>query len=325
MWDGLRNRDGVDRSCLSALWEHGAMEDASSALSLPPPEAHAELTRIARHAKSPQQRWMAQWWAADALALMGEVERAIAEHPPFNATRATFQSERLLSLKVAAKLPPSEADLLALFGPNVTDFGSARLNEVRAAARHALQSVPDLALTELLRSWGEQAPASQFSVYVGSPIRATLPAQIKYRRFSLVEGCENFCRTLAREAENAVRRREGVPLVGEGWVSETELYRQIAAAFPDEQVVHHGSPPWLGRQHLDIYLPSRAVGVEFQGVQHDRPVEFFGGQEAWEATKRRDERKRRLCATHGVRLIYVRPGYDIDSVLDEIRSGQSGP
>ena len=62
------------------------------------------------------------------------------------------------------------------------------------------------------------------------------------------------------------------------------------------------------------------VALEFQSLQHDQPVAFFGGQEAFEATLRRDARKRQLCRRHGVRLIYVRPGYDLSSVVAEISS-----
>ncbi len=82
----------------------------------------------------------------------------------------------------------------------------------------------------------------------------------------------------------------------------------------------HASPEWLGRQHLDVYLPEIAVGVEYQGAQHDGPVDFFGGPEAYEAVRKRDApRKLGLCKRNGVELVYVRPGYDLDAVVAEIQ------
>ena len=59
--------------------------------------------------------------------------------------------------------------------------------------------------------------------------------------------------------------------------SETELYYRIADIFHENEVLHHGSPTCLGRQHLDIYFPELNIGVEYQGAQHYIAVDFFGG------------------------------------------------
>ena len=58
----------------------------------------------------------------------------------------------------------------------------------------------------------------------------------------------------------------------------TELYYKIKETFPNEKVVHHGKPSWLGQQHLDIYFPYKNIAIEYQGLQHQEPVEFFGGK-----------------------------------------------
>ena len=50
------------------------------------------------------------------------------------------------------------------------------------------------------------------------------------------------------------------------------------------------------------------MALEYQGIQHDRPVEFFGGKLAYEENVRRDMRKRKLCIANNVRVIYVREG-----------------
>jgi hypothetical protein len=109
---------------------------------------------------------------------------------------------------------------------------------------------------------------------------------------------------IIREAENVLRERHGLPQIGEGWVSEMELYDLIKKAFPT--AVHHHSPGWLVPQHLDIHIPSFGLAVEYQGRQHFEPVDFFGGEEAFEATKRRDALKARKCKANGVSLMYWR-------------------
>ena len=62
-------------------------------------------------------------------------------------------------------------------------------------------------------------------------------------------------------------------------------------------------PEWLGRQSLDIYISSLDTSVEYQGVQHYHPVEFFGGEDALNLRQELDSRKRKACEEHGVRLV----------------------
>ncbi len=128
----------------------------------------------------------------------------------------------------------------------------------------------------------------------------------------------NQCRLILKKAEDLYRETIGMPKVGEGWISETELFYKISDYFKNDEVIHHASPKWLGRQHLDIYLPKLNIGIEYQGAQHYEPIEFFGGQEAFERTVERDKRKKQLCEKHKCHLIYVNKGYEITEIITEI-------
>jgi hypothetical protein len=120
------------------------------------------------------------------------------------------------------------------------------------------------------------------------------------------------------EPENALRQIFNLPKIGEGWISETNLYYEIKEHFTSEIVLQHGRPNWLGKQHLDIWLPKRNVGVEYQGDQHFYPIDFFGGKKALVKNKARDKRKRELCEQNGCGLVHVLPGYELKDVLTEI-------
>ncbi|WP_131799747.1 hypothetical protein [Bacillus mycoides] len=133
------------------------------------------------------------------------------------------------------------------------------------------------------------------------------------------ESFEGFCNQMLRVCENILRKKKKLPKIGEGWIGETILYYFIKESFPNEKVEHHGKPLWLGRQHLDIFFPERNIAIEYQGVQHDRPVAFFGGKEQFLKQKERDERKVRQCLDNKCRLIYVREGYLTSEVLSEVR------
>lgn len=123
---------------------------------------------------------------------------------------------------------------------------------------------------------------------------------------------------VVREAENRHRQMKGLPRVGEGWISESLLFRRIEAAFPDEVVIQHARPSFLGLQHYDVFLPERNIALEYQGAQHFEVIDFFGGEEAFEEGKLRDERKKRLSKENNVLLIEVMPEYDLSLLIEEL-------
>lgn len=139
------------------------------------------------------------------------------------------------------------------------------------------------------------------------------------RWLARLDGTPDFAKALfalTRQAENEVRAARGIAAVGEAWVSETELLYRVRELLPGIEVVPHGQPRWLGRQHLDIWIPSREIGIEYHGLQHFQPVGFFGGEAAFERGQERDRRKRTLCAANGLRLIEI--AYDQDVGDDDL-------
>jgi hypothetical protein len=104
----------------------------------------------------------------------------------------------------------------------------------------------------------------------------------------------------------------------EGWKSEKSLFDIIKKHFKGFDVLRHAQPIWLEPQHLDIFLPELSLAIEYMGEQHYRPVEYFGGNEGFEATTDRDERKAEICKKVGVNLVYVRFDDDIKKRVEQI-------
>jgi hypothetical protein len=128
----------------------------------------------------------------------------------------------------------------------------------------------------------------------------------------------NIFKSLVYNSQDDFRVSIGLPKIGQGWVSETNLFNAVNLFFETENVVQHASPKWLGRQHLDIYFPNLNIGIEYQGKQHNEPVSFFGGEDAFNKTVERDERKKRLCLENGCLLFYVYPETNTDEFLLEL-------
>ena len=94
------------------------------------------------------------------------------------------------------------------------------------------------------------------------------------------------------------------------WKHELTLFHAVRKKYPD--TLYQYRPAWLGRQSLDLYIPSLNTAIEYQGIQHFHPVEFFGGEEALLARQELDQQKRRLCGENKVRLIEW--PYDLEPV-----------
>jgi len=129
--------------------------------------------------------------------------------------------------------------------------------------------------------------------------------EFEYYLFGTNPRVIEIVRTLFAKAENIVRDRFNIPKIGEGWISETELYYKLKEHFKTLEVIHTGKPKWLGNQHLDIYFPDFNIGIEYQGAQHYKSIDFFGGEKSFEKIKKLDEKKRAKCANNNCTLIYV--------------------
>lgn len=125
---------------------------------------------------------------------------------------------------------------------------------------------------------------------------------------------------LLREFENIYRESIGGSRIGEGWISETNLYYQIKDYFNKLKVKQHKSPRWLGKQHFDIYMPNVNIAIEYQGEQHSKPVDIFGGLESYKNQLVRDKKKQDLAIKNKCNLIYVYPNYNIDEVISIINN-----
>lgn len=127
---------------------------------------------------------------------------------------------------------------------------------------------------------------------------------------------QNLKNELNKAIENIVRRQFGYREIGYAWVSETMLFNIVERLCPEEEIVRHFRPKWLEGLELDIYLPNRKIGIEYQGIQHFIAVEHWGGQKQLEKQKEHDARKKMICTELGVRLICV--NYDEPLTEDHI-------
>jgi hypothetical protein len=71
---------------------------------------------------------------------------------------------------------------------------------------------------------------------------------------------------------------------------------------------------------LSGFSVAQPVAVEYNGQQHYKAVDFFGGVEGLSKQQELDERKATLCSKNRVRLIIVRFDEDMDVAVSRIQS-----
>ena len=288
-------------------------------LSRPVAEAAEELGRLSDAYRNTESYFAdyARHWLADCLVLKGDLAGALLVFPsPALGSKGSAMADTLLSLRLAVGQIPRASELLALDGPSVTAWGRKNLDLIHAWIDAEIPAQSDPSILARLREWSATAHRYSYSAFTGSVARTE--CAVPQFSFSRMPDATAFVRTLIREAENTVREEKNIPRVGEGWIAETELYYALRSFFHPIEVVQHARPDWLGRQHLDVFIPSALVAVEYQGQQHDAPVSYFGGEKAWLAVRRRDAKKRRLCKVNRVRLIEVRPEYSLAALIEEM-------
>jgi hypothetical protein len=66
---------------------------------------------------------------------------------------------------------------------------------------------------------------------------------------------------------------------------------------------------------FDFYLPDYNICIEYQGIQHYEPIDFFGGVVAFKSNKERDKIKREYCINNNIPLIIIKYNEDVPSIL----------
>jgi hypothetical protein len=69
---------------------------------------------------------------------------------------------------------------------------------------------------------------------------------------------------------------------------------------------------------LDFYIPQFNIAIEVQGKQHFKANQYFGGNNGYEKTIKRDKLKKELCQQYGVKLYYINYNDNTENELNNI-------
>ena len=165
----------------------------------------------------------------------------------------------------------------------------------------------DNKLMDFYQKFGHDFEVKRIKELYHSPILTTIIDDFQVHEFiSDKEMYYEYIKSFAGP-ENEIRNILGFKEIGEGWVSETKLFYLIKEKFKGHRIIQHGKPKWLGKQHLDIYIPDLNIGIEYQGKQHSMPLEIFGGASSFQENIKRDKLKKGLCKQNNCKFFEVFP------------------
>ena len=66
---------------------------------------------------------------------------------------------------------------------------------------------------------------------------------------------------------------------------------------------------------FDFYIPSSNILIEYDGEQHYKPIEHFGGIKAFNKLKYRDNIKTKYCENNNIKLIRIKYNQNVKDIL----------
>ncbi|MBD3306090.1 hypothetical protein GF339_06860 [candidate division KSB3 bacterium] len=265
-------------------------------------------------------------WSYDCLLALKHYEDYLVVSEPEDIFSVNGQLGNMrCNVSYYLHRPVKAIDLLVMLGGKITRYTKSHATAFRDFLETSFAEDTERHGPWLQRLLSAQKSAQTYEhmFFTGVPVNTQLELSIPYYCFYAAYTLHDNFQELIRTAENRLREAHNMPKVGEGWVSETELYYALKQAFPQTQVVQHGHPEWLGKQHLDIWFPRWKIAVEYHGTQHFEPVEIFGGEQGFAAVQERDERKLRLCTENNVVLIVATERDSHDDVIQQVKQAYS--
>lgn len=202
--------------------------------------------------------------------IYSEILGAVGSYDPGFKVTAGIKSDGKVSAWVDVRLPICVHDLVVHCGGDLTDFPGKHLDEFEVLVEKLI---------------GKD---------VGLFVNIYKDYDVRYK--------------FMRRAEQAFRKQQGAPRIGEGFVTQFSLYKMVKKEYPN--AIYEYSPKFLKGQRYDIYIPSLRIAIEYNGPQHYEPVEIYGGEGGFDKTIERDKRKIDLSSANNVSVVewpYTRP------------------
>ena len=70
---------------------------------------------------------------------------------------------------------------------------------------------------------------------------------------------------------------------------------------------------------FDFYLSDYNICIEFNGIQHYKPIEAFGGDKAFKEQQKNDKIKRKYCEKNNILLLIIKYNENVNNILVKMK------
>lgn len=128
------------------------------------------------------------------------------------------------------------------------------------------------------------------------------------------------CKNVFSSEPNSVLRISGCPFCSQytGEVLISDFLTREGINF-ESQVTFDGLVDKRSLSY-DFYLPDFNLLIEYNGEQHYRPIEFFGGEDYFKVQVYHDELKSAYAKDNGYRLLSIRYTNNNESIIETVRN-----
>lgn len=185
--------------------------------------------------------------------------------------------------------------------------------------KHLNQGCPKCGYEKLIEA--RRKPISYYKDIVES--NGYIFKEIKYNHRN--EGCTEIYFTCPKHSQHGIQMKTVGKIKEQGcfYCSESKGEAKIRQALTSRNIKYI-SQKWfkdlrgIGDNPLsyDFYLLEYNILIEFQGIQHEKPIDIFGGEKQFQIQQEHDKRKRDYAENNNYKLLEIWH-YEIDCI-DEI-------
>ena len=124
--------------------------------------------------------------------------------------------------------------------------------------------------------------------------------------------------TFIKQIRDEIREEFGIKTKNKNLINENLLYINLKKIFKKSKILRNFRPNYLKGLELDFYLElgEKKIGIEYQGVQHYKPVKYFGGKKSFKNQKIKDKKKLKLCNQN--KIILIEFPYTLDNTANNL-------
>lgn len=129
--------------------------------------------------------------------------------------------------------------------------------------------------------------------------------------------CKKHNKFFFMTPNNHISKKEGCPICNESMGEKTirKILEKYNITFKRQKIFKDCK--YLKNLKFDFYLSNYNICIEFDGIQHFKIIDYFGGEKEFKKIKLRDEIKNKYCKENNIKLLRIKYNENINDILNK--------